>query len=79
MANLPWGATEEDVRGLFEHHGEVHQTTIITNKKTGRSKGFGFVDMPRSDARIAVDELHGSSMNGRDLTVRLARPRRYEG
>ena len=79
VANLPWGATAEDVQALFERYGEVQQTTIITNRKTGRSKGFGFVDMPRSDARVAVDELHGSSMNGRDLTVRLARPRRYEG
>ena len=79
VANLPWGATADDVEDLFGRYGEVHQTTIITNRKTGRSKGFGFVDMPRPDARAAIDALHGSKLDGRDLTVRFAKPRNRRG
>jgi superfamily II DNA/RNA helicase len=79
VANLPWGATADDVEDLFGRYGDVHQTTIITNRKTGRSKGFGFVDMPRPDARAAIDALHGSKLDGRDLTVRFAKPRNRRG
>jgi len=79
VANLPWGATTEEVETLFGRFGEVHQATIITDRRTGRSKGFGFVDMPRPAAKSAVEALHGSTLGGRDLTVRLARPRRYRG
>ncbi len=76
VANLPFGATAEDIQGLFGRYGEVHQATIITDRRTGRSKGFGFVDMPRPAARSAVEGLHGSKLDGRDLTVSFARPRR---
>ena len=76
VANLPWGATEGDVRALFGRYGRVHDTTIITDRRTGRSKGFGFVDMPERAAKTAIGALHGASMDGRDLTVRLAKPRR---
>lgn len=79
VANLPWAATKNDVQTLFGRYGKVHQTTIITDKRTGRSKGFGFVDMPSSVARNAVRALHGTQLHGRDLTVRIARPRRYGG
>ncbi|MDH3398448.1 MAG: RNA-binding protein, partial [Acidimicrobiia bacterium] len=58
---------------------KVHETTIITDRRTGRSKGFGFVDMPRSEAETAIEALHGSLLKGRDLTVRFARPRQYQG
>jgi len=75
VANLPWGATTEELRDLFGRYGMVHESTIISHPRTGRSKGFGFVEMPVSDARTAVKELHGSVMGGRDLTVRLARPK----
>jgi superfamily II DNA/RNA helicase len=77
VANLPWRTTNEDVENLFGRFGKVHQATIITDRKTGRSKGFGFVDMADSSARNAVDALHGSKLGGRDLTVRLAKPRSY--
>lgn len=77
VANLPWGATDQDVEELFERFGEVHQATIITDRRTGRSRGFGFVDMPAAAALVAVEGLHGSMLGGRDLTVRLARPRRF--
>jgi superfamily II DNA/RNA helicase len=79
VANLPWGTTADDVEDLFGRYGEVHQTTIITNRKTGRSKGFGFVDMPRPAARAAIDALHGTRLDGRDLTVRFAKPRTRRG
>ena len=75
IANLPFGATEEDVEALFERYGDVHQATIITDRRTGRSKGFGFVDMPGPAAQTAVKKLHGTTLKGRDLTVRLAKPR----
>ena len=77
MANLPWEVTEEDIGALFAPYGEVQQTTIIIDRRTGRSKGFGFVDMPRLAARSAIEALHGSELDGRDLTVRFAQPRRY--
>lgn len=79
VANLPWGATVEDIQALFGRYGDVHETTIITDRRTGRSKGFGFVDMPPPAARTAVEALHGSTLDGRDLTVRLARPRPQRG
>ncbi len=76
VANLPWATTEADLEALFGHHGRVHQTTIITDRRTGRSRGFGFVDMAASAARDAIEALHETTFRGRDLTVRLARPRR---
>jgi superfamily II DNA/RNA helicase len=77
VSNLPWGATDDDIRELFGRFGRVHQTTVIRHRRTGRSKGFGFVDMSRRDAETAIGALHGSELDGRDLTVRFAKPRRY--
>lgn len=77
IANLPWTATAEDVEDLFGRYGKVHEASIITDKRTGRSKGFGFVDMPQRSARRAIEALHGSTLHGRDLTVRFAQPRKY--
>jgi superfamily II DNA/RNA helicase len=77
VANLPWATSEADLETLFARHGEVHQTTIITDRRTGRSKGFGFVDMSPVAARDAIAALHEATLSGRRLTVRLARPRRF--
>ncbi len=77
VANLPWGVTEDDISALFGRYGEVHHTTIISDRKTGRSKGFGFVDMPPSAARAAIQELDGWVLDGRNLTVRTAKPRSH--
>jgi len=77
VANLPWGATDKDVAALFGKYGTVQQATIITDRRTGRSKGFGFVDMTGGDARSAIAALDGSMLDGRDLTVRFAKPSRY--
>ena len=75
VANLPWEATEDEIQKLFSRHGEVEQATIITDRRNGRSRGFAFVDMPRPAARIAVGALHGIRFGGRELTVRVAKPR----
>ncbi len=77
VANLPWSSTEDDVAALFGRFGSVHQATVIADKRTGRSRGFGFVDMDRADAESAITHLHGSTLGGRDLTVRVAKPSRY--
>ncbi|MFH2071463.1 MAG: hypothetical protein ABIJ75_01275, partial [Actinomycetota bacterium] len=77
VANLPWDATEDDVRELFGRYGHVQQATVIFDKRTGRSKGFGFVDMPEDAAAAAIGQLHGSTLEGRDLTVRFAQPRTW--
>jgi superfamily II DNA/RNA helicase len=76
VANLPWRSTEEDLHELFGRYGKVHQATVITNRRTGRSKGFAFVDMSHKAARVAIKALHGSRFGGRDITVRFAQPRR---
>jgi len=73
VANLPWTATEDEVQALFGRYGDVHEAMIITDRRTGRSKGFGFVEMSRPAA--AIEALDGSKLGGRDLRVSLARPR----
>ncbi|MFQ5524549.1 MAG: DEAD/DEAH box helicase [Acidimicrobiia bacterium] len=75
VGNLPWSTTDDELRDLFAHHGEVKQATVITDRRTGRSKGFGFVEMPSSAARSALADLNERSHGGRRLTVREARPR----
>lgn len=77
VANLPWTHSDDDLEALFADHGKVHAATVIIDRRTGRSKGFGFVDMPQRSARRAIDALHGQELNGRDLTVRFAQPRKY--
>jgi len=76
VANLPWGTTDHDLATLFGPYGKVHQSTIIMDRRTGRSRGFGFVDMHPSEAASAVAALDGTTVGGRDLTVRLANPRK---
>ena len=76
VGNLAWTTTEEDLAQLFEPFGIVEQARIATDRDTGRSRGFGFVEMPDdTEAQAAIDELHGSSIGGRPLTVNEARPR----
>jgi superfamily II DNA/RNA helicase len=78
VANLPWATTADDLTGLFARHGRVLNATVITDRR-GRSKGFGFVDMPPRAARAAIEALHGSIVGERDLVVRFAQPRRFGG
>lgn len=74
VANLPWRVTSDDLRALFSPFGVVHQSIVITDRKSGRSRGFGFVDMPPAAAATAIHKLNGSTLDGRDLKVRPARP-----
>jgi superfamily II DNA/RNA helicase len=75
VANLPWKATDGDLHEMFSRFGVVEGAAVVTNRKTGRSKGFGFVEMTPSDAGAAIEALNGSSFDGRDLLVKVARPR----
>ena len=76
VGNIAFTATADDLRELFERFGIVDRTTVITDRETGRSRGFGFVEMPNADeAQAAIAELHGTEMQGRPLTVNQARPR----
>ncbi|HMP89925.1 MAG TPA: RNA-binding protein [Kiritimatiellia bacterium] len=76
VGNLSFGTTEDDLRRLFESCGSVSNCSIITDKFTGKSRGFGFVEMSSSDdASKAISELHGKDFDGRALTVNEAKPR----
>jgi RNA recognition motif-containing protein len=84
VGNLPFSATEEEVRGLFEKHGKVESVKLITDRETGRPRGFGFVDMASADAQTAIQQMNGFQMGGRPLRVneaqeRPARPRQGGG
>jgi RNA recognition motif-containing protein len=75
--NLPWGLSEEDIREAFEAFGEVVSVKIIQDKFTGRSRGFGFVEMPKQEeGEAAIAALNGKDLKGREIVVNQARPRR---
>jgi superfamily II DNA/RNA helicase len=76
VANLPWETTRDDLHRLFGRHGQVQSTTIVIDRRTGRSRGFGFVEMASPAAEHAVEALHGSVLGSRTLTVRVAHPRK---
>ncbi len=75
VGNLPWSATEEQVQELFSAHGNVISVKLITDRETGRARGFGFVEMEDADAANANGALDNSSYGGRTLRVNEARPR----
>lgn len=76
IGNLPYGVTEDELRNMFSQYGEVTSANIITDKYSGESKGFGFVEMPKqSEAEEAIKALNGSSVKGRNIKVNQARPR----
>lgn len=75
MGNLPFSTTNEDLAKHFSQVGAVSSAQVINDRDTGRSRGFGFVEMADDDARRAIDELSGSSLGGRSITVNEARPR----
>ena len=75
VGSIPFGATEESLRELFTSIGEVESVKIITDADTGRSKGFGFIEMSSSeDAKKAIEQLNGTKFMERSLTVNEARP-----
>lgn len=79
VGNLPFSASESDIRSLFETHGTVHEVTIVTDRDTGRSRGFGFVEMDDQEAFTAINAVNGTTMDGRDLQVNEARERQSRG
>lgn len=76
VGNLPFSASEEDVRELFGQFGDVESVKLITDRETGRPRGFGFVEMDREDADSAMSALDGNEFSGRNLKVNEAKPRR---
>ena len=75
VGNLSYQTTEGDLTDLFEQAGEVESATIITDRDTGRSKGFAFVEMGSESADKAIAQFNGAELKGRSLTVNEARPR----
>ena len=74
VGNLSFQTTESDIREAFEQFGPVESVAIITDRDTGRSKGFGFVEMSEEDANKAIAKLNGFELGGRALTVNEAKP-----
>ena len=76
IGNISFDSTEDDVKEAFAKHGEVASVKLITDNATGRSKGFGFIEMPKDDeAEAAIAALNGTDLGGREIKVNKARPR----
>ena len=76
VGNMPYSTTSEELGALFEEFGQVDDATVIMDRETGRSKGFGFVEMPNnSEADNAIKALNSTQLKGRMITVNQARPR----
>jgi len=76
VGNLPWSADDAALSEMFSDHGEVISARVITDRDTGRSRGFGFVEMDEASADAAINALNGKDMGGRPLKVNEAQPRR---
>lgn len=75
VGNLDWGTTQEELKDLFSQYGEVEEVIIISDRETGRAKGFGFVTFVNAeDADAAIDALHEQEFRGRNMVVNEARP-----
>lgn len=76
VSNLSWGTKNESLQNLFAQYGEVSSASIITDRETGRSRGFGFVEMPNdAEGQAAIDAVNGMDFEGKTLTVNVARPK----
>lgn len=75
FGNLPWAVTSEDLTEAVSQHAEVISARIATDRETGRSRGFGFVEVPEEKAQAVIDALNGAEWGGRALTVNEAKPR----
>ena len=76
VGNLPNHTNEDEIKELFEQYGEVHSVKLITDRETGRLRGFGFVEMEQNGGRNAIEELDGHELDGQNLKVNEARERR---
>jgi|TARA_B100000927_G_scaffold222382_1_gene182294 RNA recognition motif-containing protein len=74
VGNISWGLTDQDLENVFAEHGTVTSAKIITDRATGRSRGFGFVEMS-DGAEAAIEALNGTEVDGRELVVNESRPR----
>ena len=80
VGNMPYSTSSEELHELFAEHGNVVDANVVMDRETGRSKGFGFVEMPSdAEAREAIDALNSSQLSGRTLRVSEARPRPDRG
>ncbi len=79
VGNLPFTTSSEDLSRLFATHGAVESAEVVMDRDSGRSRGFGFVEMGDDDGRRAIEELDGTDIGGRRLTVNEARPRQPRG
>lgn len=79
VGNLSFQTTEEGLRDLFSQHGEVLSATIVMDRDTGRSRGFGFVEMDQNAAQAAIETLDQTELDGRNLRVNEAKPRESRG
>ena len=75
IGNLPYTATETEISELFAQHGTVHSVKLITDRDTGRPRGFGFVEMDDKEALTSIEALNGADLGGRALRVNEARER----
>jgi len=79
VGNLPWQATEAELISSFEAHGQVISARMVTERETGRSRGFGFVEVEDADAQKMIKAMNGFSLGGRALIVNEARPKMSRG
>lgn len=80
VSNLNFRTENENFQALFEQYGEVSSAHIITDRETGRSRGFGFIEMPNdAEGQKAIDALNGTEFEGKTLTVNVARPKEQSG
>ncbi|KAJ3061456.1 hypothetical protein HDU98_002644 [Podochytrium sp. JEL0797] len=75
VGNLAWTAKSEDLSTLFSQFGPVESARVLSDRETGRSRGFGFVEMEAAEAEAAVEKLNGTPFQGRDLRVNMAEPK----
>ena len=75
VGNLPWQTTEAELTSSFEAHGQVISSRIVTESETGRSRGFGFVEVEDADAQKMIKAMNGYTMGGRAIMVNEARPK----
>jgi RNA recognition motif-containing protein len=79
VGNLPFTATEDAVRALFAPHGTVEKVSLISDRETGRARGFGFVEMSNADASRAMQALNGKDFDGRSLKINEAQDKARSG
>ena len=79
VGNLPFSATEDEIRELFSQHGTVHSINLINDRETGRPRGFGFVEMDDENAKAAIEALNGQDLGGRSLRINEAKDREDRG